>query len=71
MKGAATGEVEIGVTSVSEMNEPGIDIVGPLPQEISTPTTLTGFPRPRLPLLTRRNTCSLRYKKEMSLQTLP
>jgi len=25
------------------MNEPGIDVVGPLPREISTPTTLVGF----------------------------
>jgi molybdate transport system substrate-binding protein len=43
MKMAATGEAEIGVTFVSEMNEPGIDIVGPLPSSISTPTILTGF----------------------------
>jgi len=43
MKMVATGEVQIGVTFVSEMNEPGIDIVGALPLEISTPTTLTGF----------------------------
>lgn len=43
MKMVATGEAEIGVTFVSEMNEPGIDIVGKLPAEISTPTTLTGF----------------------------
>ena len=40
---AAKGEVEIGLTFLSEMNEPGIDIVGPLPAEISTPTTLVGF----------------------------
>lgn len=39
----AKGEVEIGLTFVSEMNDPGIDIVGPLPLEISTPTTLVGF----------------------------
>ena len=43
MKMVATGEAEIGVTFVSEMNEPGIDIVGALPSKISTPTTLTGF----------------------------
>ena len=40
---AAKGEVEIGLTFMSEMGEPGIDIVGPLPKEISTPTTLVGF----------------------------
>jgi molybdate transport system substrate-binding protein len=39
----AKGETEIGLTFVSEMNEPGIDVVGPLPKEISTPTTLVGF----------------------------
>jgi molybdate transport system substrate-binding protein len=37
------GEAEIGLTFVSEMSEPGIEIVGPLPKEISTPTTLVGF----------------------------
>ncbi|HXP85920.1 MAG TPA: substrate-binding domain-containing protein [Bryobacteraceae bacterium] len=40
---AAKGEVEIGLTFLSEMGEPGIDIVGPLPREISTPTELVGF----------------------------
>jgi molybdate transport system substrate-binding protein len=40
---AAKGEVEIGLTFLSEMSEPGIDVVGPLPREISTPTTLVGF----------------------------
>jgi molybdate transport system substrate-binding protein len=40
---AAKGEVEIGLTFVSEMEDPGIDIVGPLPREISQPTTLVGF----------------------------
>lgn len=39
----ASGEVEIGLTFLSEMSEPGIDVVGPLPQEISTPTNLVGF----------------------------
>jgi molybdate transport system substrate-binding protein len=39
----AKGEAEIGLTFVSEMSEPGIDIVGPLPKEISMPTTLVGF----------------------------
>lgn len=40
---AAKGEVEIGLTFLSEMNDPGIDVVGPLPREISTPTSLVGF----------------------------
>ena len=40
---AANGEAEIGLTFVSEMEEPGIDKVGPLPADISTPTQLVGF----------------------------
>src|SRR5580692_9297266 len=39
----AKGECEIGVTFLSEMADPGIDVVGPLPKEISTPTSLVGF----------------------------
>jgi molybdate transport system substrate-binding protein len=39
----AKGEAEIGLTFVSEMTDPGIDIVGPLPVAISEPTTLVGF----------------------------
>jgi molybdate transport system substrate-binding protein len=39
----ARGEAEIGLTFMSEMEEPGIDVVGPLPKDISTPTTLVGF----------------------------
>src|ERR1700686_3289004 len=39
---AAKGEVEIGLTFMSEMGDPGIDIVGPLPREISPPT-MVGF----------------------------
>ena len=40
---AAKGEAQIGLTFVSEMEDPGIDIVGPLPKEISPPTVLVGF----------------------------
>jgi len=40
---AAKGEAEIGLTFLSEMEDPGLDVVGPLPKEISTPTTLVGF----------------------------
>ena len=39
----AKGEAEIGVTFLSEMNDPGVEVVGPLPRKISTPTTLVGF----------------------------
>ena len=31
------------VTFMSEMDVPGIDVIGPLPREISTPTALIGF----------------------------
>ena len=43
MEAVAKGEVEIGLTFLSEMSEPGIAVVGPLPREISTPTRLVGF----------------------------
>jgi molybdate transport system substrate-binding protein len=39
----AKGEVEIGLTFMSEMEDPGIDVVGPLPREISQPTVLVGY----------------------------
>ncbi|HEY3825598.1 MAG TPA: molybdate ABC transporter substrate-binding protein [Bryobacteraceae bacterium] len=39
----ASGEAEIGLTFVSEMGDPGIDVVGPLPAEVIAPTTLVGF----------------------------
>jgi molybdate transport system substrate-binding protein len=40
---AAKGEVEIGFTFLSEMDEPGLDVIGALPREVSTPTSLVGF----------------------------
>jgi molybdate transport system substrate-binding protein len=43
MKMTADGEAEMGLTFLSEMGDPGIDIVGPLPREISTPPSLVGF----------------------------
>jgi len=43
MADVAKGDAEIGLTFVSEMADPGIDIVGPLPREISTPTVLVGY----------------------------
>ncbi|HSR05755.1 MAG TPA: molybdate ABC transporter substrate-binding protein [Bryobacteraceae bacterium] len=39
----AKGEAEIGLTFLSEMEDPGIDVVGPLPKTISPPTSLVGF----------------------------
>lgn len=39
----AHGEAEIGLTFVSEMEDPGVDVVGELPASISPPTTLVGF----------------------------
>lgn len=43
MQLTAKGEVEIGLTFLSEMDDPGIDIVGPLPKSISEATVLVGF----------------------------
>jgi molybdate transport system substrate-binding protein len=40
----AKGDVELGFTYISEIiTEPGIDLVGPLPKDASTPTGLVGF----------------------------
>jgi molybdate transport system substrate-binding protein len=40
----AKGDVDIGLTFISEIiTEPGVEVVGPLPREISTPTGLVGF----------------------------
>jgi molybdate transport system substrate-binding protein len=40
----AKGEVDIGLTFVSEIiTEPGVEVVGPLPRAISTPTVLVGY----------------------------
>ena len=39
----AKGEAEIGVTFLSEMSEPGLDIVGALPKDVVAPTTLVAF----------------------------
>ena len=44
MKMLADGEVDVGLTFISEIiTEPGVELVGPLPREISTPTALVGF----------------------------
>jgi molybdate transport system substrate-binding protein len=37
------GDIDFAVTFVSEVNDPGVEVVGQLPKEISTPTALVGF----------------------------
>jgi len=37
------GDIDVAITFASEINDPGIEIVGQLPREISTPTELVGF----------------------------
>jgi molybdate transport system substrate-binding protein len=39
----ATGKADLGLTFLSEIADPGVEMVGPLPPEISTPTALVGF----------------------------
>lgn len=39
----AKGEVDIGVTFLSEIHDPGVAVVGLLPSEISKPTALVGY----------------------------
>jgi molybdate transport system substrate-binding protein len=39
----AKGDVEIGFTFLPGMTDPGIDIVGTMPREISPPTVVMGF----------------------------
>jgi molybdate transport system substrate-binding protein len=40
----AMGDIDIGLTFISEIiTEPGVEVVGPLPRDISTPTALVGF----------------------------
>lgn len=39
----ARGEIDIGLTFLSEIHDPGVEIVGPLPRAISPPTGLVGF----------------------------
>ena len=43
MEMLAKGEVEIGLTFLSEIHDPGVEVVGILPREISTPTALVGY----------------------------
>ena len=37
------GDIDVVVTFASEIDDPGVEVVGPLPREISTPTGLVGF----------------------------
>ena len=37
------GDIDVAVTFSSEVNDPGVDVVGVLPRAISTPTALVGF----------------------------
>lgn len=43
MAAIASGEVEIGLTFLSEIYDPGVEVAGVLPREISVPTGLVGF----------------------------
>ena len=43
MKVLANGEVELGLTFASEIHEPGVEVVGNLPRDVSTPTALVGY----------------------------
>jgi molybdate transport system substrate-binding protein len=40
---AAKGDVDIALTFLNEITDPGVEVVGSLPPEISTPTALVGF----------------------------
>jgi molybdate transport system substrate-binding protein len=37
------GDIDVAVTFSSEVNDPGVEVVGTLPRDISTPTGLVGF----------------------------
>jgi molybdate transport system substrate-binding protein len=37
------GDIDVAVTFASEINDPGVEVVGALPRAISTPTALVGF----------------------------
>lgn len=39
----ASGGVEIGLTFLPGMINPGIDVIGPLPGDLSPPTVVIGF----------------------------
>ena len=37
------GDIDFAISFSSEINDPGVEVVGRLPKEISTPTSLVGF----------------------------
>jgi molybdate transport system substrate-binding protein len=37
------GDIDVAITFASEIDDPGVEVVGTLPKEISTPTALVGF----------------------------
>ena len=37
------GDIDFAVSFASEINDPGVEVVGQLPRDISTPTSLVGF----------------------------
>ncbi len=37
------GDIDYAITFASEVNDPGVEVVGQLPRDISTPTALVGF----------------------------
>jgi molybdate transport system substrate-binding protein len=37
------GDIDVAITFASEITDPGVEVVGPLPRDISTPTELVGF----------------------------
>jgi molybdate transport system substrate-binding protein len=43
MKLLTRGDIDVAVTFASEVDDPGVEVVGPLPRDISTPTALVGF----------------------------
>ena len=43
MKMLTNGDIDVAITFASEINDPGVEVVGPLPRDISTPTALVGF----------------------------
>jgi molybdate transport system substrate-binding protein len=43
MRLLTNGDIDVAVTFSSEIDDPGVEVVGPLPRAISLPTALVGF----------------------------